>query len=66
MLLSDTYEKGKQDVVDEQSMNLPDEEQEKEKDEDTDDKPLLPPEVFKHLKTAAASEKKEEKPLIGL
>lgn len=42
------------------------EEKEKEKDKDSEEgKPLLPPEVFKHLKTSAESEKKE-KPPIGL
>ena len=37
----------------------------KDKDQDCEDKPLLPPEVFKHLKTAASGEKQEEKPVIG-
>lgn len=42
------------------------EEKEKEKDKDSEEgKPLLPPEVFKHLKTSAESEKKETPP-IGL
>ena len=42
------------------------EEKEKEKDKDSEEgKPLLPPEVIKHLKTSSESEKKE-KPPIGL
>ena len=65
MLWSDTYEKGKQDTFDAQSMDVSDEE-EKEKDKDSEEgKPLLSPEVFKHLKTSSESEKKE-KPPIGL
>ena len=40
------------------------EEKEKEKDKDSEEgKPLLPPEVFKHLKTSAESEKKEKPPI---
>ena len=62
LLSLDTYEKGKQEVLDEQSINVSEEEEEKGKEEDAEDKPLLPPEVFQHLKTAAAEEKKEEKP----
>ena len=67
MLWSDTYEKGKQDTFDAQSMDVSDEEEkEKEKDKDSEEgKPLLPPEVFKHLKTSSESEQKE-KPAIGL
>lgn len=70
-LLEDTYEKGKQDVVSEQIMDLSEENNEKietkdkQKDEETDaDKPLLPPEVFKHLKKAETAERKEEKPVM--
>lgn len=64
-LLEDTYEKGKQDTFDAQSMDVSDEEEkEKEKDKDSEEgKPLLPPEVFKHLKTSAESEKKEKPPI---
>ena len=67
-LFLDTYEKGKQDILDEQNMDLSEDENEKKKeeDEDVEDKPLLPPEVFKHLKTTAAVEKNEEKPVIGI
>lgn len=73
-LLLDTYEKGKQEVLDERGKDLSEEgededegedENVKDKDQDSEDKPLLPPEVFKHLKTAATGEKKEEKPVIG-
>lgn len=65
LLWSDTYEKGKQDTFDAQSMDVSDEEEkEKEKDKDSEEgKPLLPPEVFKHLKTSAESEKKEKPPI---
>lgn len=74
-LLEDTYEKGKQEVLDERGKDLSEEgedededegedENVKDKDQDSEDKPLLPPEVFKHLKTAATGEKKEEKPVI--
>ena len=70
--VTDTYEKGKQDVVSEQIMDLSEENNEKietkdkQKDEETDaDKPLLPPEVFKHLKKAETAERKEEKPVMG-
>ena len=69
LLLTDTYEKGKQDVLDEEGMDMSEGEDEKvkEKKEDAKDKPLLPPEVFKHLRTAIATEeKKEEKPVIGI
>lgn len=48
-------------------MDVSDEDKKKkEKDNDSEEgKPLLPPEVFKHLKTSAECEKKE-KPPIGL
>ncbi|KAJ7382994.1 Domain with 2 conserved Trp (W) residues [Desmophyllum pertusum] len=60
-LLEDTYEKGKQDIMVEESMEMSEDEADKETDEDKEQKPLLPPEVFEHLKTAATEEKKEEK-----
>jgi len=69
LLLTDTYEKGQQDVLDEEGMDMSEGEDEKvkEKEEDAKDKPLLPPEVFKHLRTAIATEeKKEEEPVIGI
>ena len=65
-LLSDTYEKaGRQDILVEESMEMSEDEADKEKKEDKEEKPLLPPEVFEHLKTAGTEEKKEEKPLKG-
>lgn len=64
-LLSDTYEKaGRQDILVEESMEMSEDEADKEK-EDKEEKPLLPPEVFEHLKTAGTEEKKEEKSLKG-
>jgi len=60
-LLEDTYEKaGKQDILVEESMEMSDDEADKQKDEDKEEKPLLPPEVFEHLKTAGTEERKEE------
>lgn len=65
-MLSDTYEKaGKQDILVEESMEMSEDEADKEKDEDKEEKPLLPPEVFEHLKTASTDEKKEENCLTG-
>lgn len=65
-LLSDTYEKaGRQDILVEESMEMSEDEADKEKEEDKEEKPLLPPEVFEHLKTAGTEEKKEEKSLKG-
>lgn len=65
-MLSDTYEKaGKQDILVEESMEMSEDEADKEKDEDKEEKPLLPPEVFEHLKTAGTDEKKEENCLTG-
>ena len=53
-------------------MDLPDEEDKEmkqgnvAKDEDTEsEKPLLPPEVFEHLKNSETGEKKEDKLIIG-
>lgn len=53
-------------------MDLPDDEdKEKEqrnvaKDEETElEKPLLPPEVFEHLKNSETEEKKEDKLIMG-
>lgn len=65
LILSDTYEKGKQDIMVEESMEMSEDEADKETDEDKEEKPLLPPEVFEHLKTAATEEKKEEKSITG-
>ena len=45
-------------------MEMSEDEGDKEK-EGKEEKPLLPPEVFEHLKTAGTEEKKEEKPLKG-
>ena len=65
-LLSDTYEKaGKQDILVEESMEMSEDEADKEKNEDKEEKPLLPPEVFEHLKTVGTEEKKEEKSVAG-
>ena len=65
VFLSDTYEKaGRQDILVEESMEMSEDEGDKGK-EDKEEKPLLPPEVFEHLKTADTEEKKEEKPLKG-
>lgn len=70
-LLEDTYDHGKQDVVREKKMDLPDEEDKEmkqgnvAKDEETEsEKPLLPPEVFEHLKNSETGEKKEDKLII--
>jgi len=66
LLLSDTYEKaGKQDILVEESMEMSDDEADKQKDEDKEEKPLLPPEVFEHLKTAGTEERKEENSVAG-
>lgn len=69
---TDTYENGKQDVVKEKKMDLPDEEDKEmkqenvAKDEETEsEKPLLPPEVFEHLKNSETGEKKEDKLIMG-
>ena len=69
---TDTYENGKQDVVKEKKMDLPDEEDKEmkqgnvAKDEETEsEKPLLPPEVFEHLKNSEIGEKKEDKLIMG-
>ena len=69
---TDTYDHGKQDIVKEKKMDLPDEEDKEmkqenvAKDEDTEsEKPLLPPEVFEHLKNSETGEKKEDKLIIG-
>ena len=67
LLSSDTYEKaGKQDILVEESMEMSEDEADKEKDEEKEEKPLLPPEVFEHLKTAGTEEKKEEKSVTGI
>ena len=66
LLLSDTYEKAeKQDILVEESMEMSEDEADKEKDGDKEEKPLLPPEVFEHLKTAGTEEKKEENSVTG-
>ena len=64
---SDTYNKGKQDILVEESMEMSEDEANKENDNDKDkeEKPLLPPEVFEHLRTAPAEEKKGEKSQTG-
>lgn len=59
-LLEDTYDKGKQDTLVEESMDMSDEEA-KIGNEDKEEKPLLPPEVFEHLKAAPTEDKKGEK-----
>lgn len=59
-LLEDTYDKGKQDTLVEESMDMSDEEA-KIGSEDKEEKPLLPPEVFEHLKAAPTEDKKGEK-----
>ena len=46
-------------------MEMSDDEADKEKDEDKEEKPLLPPEVFEHLKTAGTEERKEENSVAG-
>lgn len=46
-------------------MEMSDDEADKEKDEDKEEKPLLPPEVFEHLKTADTEERKEENSVAG-
>ena len=65
-LFADTYEKGKQDILVEESMDMSEDEAGKEKDDDKEEKRLLPPEVFEHLRTTAGTEeKKEEKSITG-
>ena len=63
-VFSDTYEKGKQDILVEESMEMSEDEADKEKVSDKEEKPLLPPEVFEHLKTAAGTEEKKEEKLV--
>ena len=60
----DTYDKGKQDTLVEESMDMSDEEA-KIGGEDKEEKPLLPPEVFEHLKAAPTEDKKGEKSHTG-
>ncbi|XP_078345829.1 uncharacterized protein LOC144631294 isoform X2 [Oculina patagonica] len=59
-LLEDTYEKGKQDILVEESMEMSEDEADKEKDDNKEEKRLLPPEVFEHLRTTAGTEEKKE------
>ena len=66
----DTYEKGLHDVLEEENMEVSEEEQEaveQGKDEMNEDneKALLPPEVFEHLRSSAAEVKEETKPARG-
>ena len=64
--LPDTYEKGVQDTVEEENMDVSADEEGaealeaggEEKPADDDQKPLLPPEVFEHIKSAADEEQK--------
>lgn len=60
-LLEDTYDKGKRDILVEESMDMSDEEAKKGNDDNKEEKPLLPPEVFEHLKAAPAEDKNGEK-----